>query len=365
MRRLEQPKGPQLLIPGQGRVSARVYEAMQAPILDHRSPEFHKLFQETTGLLKILCKTKNPVLILGNSGTMAADAVFSNTFSRGDEVLVVNNGYFGNSLSSTAQGYRLNVHRVDAKWGEAVSPDDIENVLSKYPNTKAVVVTHCETSTGVINPLEKIGAVVKKYPALLIVDAVSSIPAIDLPIDGWGCDIVFTASQKGWGSFAGLGMLSVSDKAWEVLEMKYKTDPVQQSSLDIIRARESYQKYETPFTPSLALIRALHAAMNQILAEGHDNFLIRHAKAAEMVQDSLESMGMKLLVTDKSFVSNTITVALTEQADRIKERARQELLEISGGLGQLEHNVLRIGHLGSFTLDEIAESLEVLKKVLI
>ncbi len=356
-----------LSIPGQGFVSPRVREVLaKAPLLDHRSETFKRLFLDTTGNLKKLLKTTNGTLILTGSGTSGIDATLINVISPGDKVLAITNGEFGDRLAEFAdKNYRANVHTLSFNWGELADPEKVRQVLEANPDVKAVLIVHCETSTGVTNPLDEIGKIVHATNALFIIDAVSSTPAIDLETDNWNCDIVITASQKGWGAFPGLTMLSISNKAWDAIDRKVGSGNPLPASLNLSLYRNSARRNETPFTPATQLITALNAAMYVIQGEGHDKFLIRHKRAARMVRDAVRRIGLTLLVEDDRYASSTVTTVLTERADVIIRAARQDALELAGGLGILEGKALRIGHLGSFNDDDIQKSLLILEKAVV
>ncbi|NEQ28659.1 MAG: alanine--glyoxylate aminotransferase family protein, partial [Microcoleus sp. SIO2G3] len=204
-----------LMIPGPTPVPEKVLLAMAKHPIGHRTGEFSNIIAEVTQGLKWLHQTENDVLILTASGTGAMEAGMINFLSPGDRVLVGNNGKFGERWVKVCEAYGLNVEPVTAEWGKPLDPEVFREKLEADRTIKAVVITHSETSTGVLNDLETINRHVKAHGALIMVDAVTSLGAVHLPIDQWGLDVVASGSQKGYMLPPGLGFVAVSPKAWE------------------------------------------------------------------------------------------------------------------------------------------------------
>jgi aspartate aminotransferase-like enzyme len=202
----------QLRIPGPTPCPPQALEAMGRQMINHRGGEFGKILNSITGKLKQVFQTKGDVFVLTASGTGGLEAAVVNTLSPGDKVLSLANGFFGDRFADLAEEYGAEVIRLNFEWGKPVSPDATEKALKANGNIKAVLVTHNETSTGVTNDVKEISAVVKKFDKLLLVDAISSLGCINLPTDDWNCDIVVTASQKGFMVPPGLAMVSVNEK---------------------------------------------------------------------------------------------------------------------------------------------------------
>jgi len=205
----------QLRIPGPTPCPPQALEAMGRQMINHRGGEFGKIINSITGKLKQTFQIKGDVFILTASGTGGLEAAIVNTLSPGDKVLSTSNGAFGERFADIADKYGAEVIRLNFEWGKPVDLDVVEKALKSNGTIKAVLATHNETSTGMTNNIGEISAAVKKFDKLLLVDAISSLGCINLPTDDWNCDIVVTASQKGWMVPPGLAMVSVSEKAWQ------------------------------------------------------------------------------------------------------------------------------------------------------
>src|SRR5881296_1751964 len=187
-----------LRIPGPTPVPDDILQAVASPMVNHRGRPFAALIQRVAAQLKDFFITSNDVLILSTSGTGGLESAVVNTLSPGDEVLAVSIGSFGDRFAAIAETYGAKVIPLAYEWGQAARAEDVRRALQEHPDTKGVLVTHNETSTGVTNPLEEIARVVRDFDKLLLVDAVSSLGAIPFDMDGWGLDAVVTGSQKGW-----------------------------------------------------------------------------------------------------------------------------------------------------------------------
>lgn len=352
-------KHTNLRIPGPTTLYPEVQQSMGSPAFNHRGPDFEKLISEVTTKLQEVFHTKNNVLILTSSGTGGLEAAIVNTLSPGDKVLSISIGTFGDRFSQIAKTYGANVIDLAFDYGSPADPVDIKKVLVENPDTKAVLITHNETSTGVTNDLETIAKTVKKHSkALLIVDGVSSVAAIPLPADEWGCDVVVSASQKGFGVPPGLSMISMSNNAWRA----YKTSKIPKFYLDLGKARDSLVSCQTPWTPATHQIAALNVGLNLMLAETLPVIIKRHSTAAKKIRATVRALGFELLADDEH-ASTVLTSVISDNPDRIVKAMREKGVEIAGGYGPLKGKIFRIGHLGFFTQKEINETLRVLKEV--
>ncbi len=211
----------ELRIPGPTPCPDEVLQAMSRQMINHRGPEFGQILNGVTDKLKQLFQTTNDVLVLTGSGTGGLEAAIVNTLSPGDIVLSVSTGVFGERFATIAGQFGAEVIPLRFEWGKPADPAAIRQVLQTEPHIKAVLVTHNETSTGVTNDLAAISSVGKEFDKLLLVDGISSVGSIDLPVDQWHCDVVITASQKGWMIPPGLAMVSVSQQAWQAQARAY------------------------------------------------------------------------------------------------------------------------------------------------
>ena len=231
-----------LRIPGPTPCPSEVLQAMTKQMINHRGPEFRQLINEVTTKLKQLFQTKDDVFLLTGSGTAGLEAAIVNTLSPGDKVLSVAIGVFGERFASIAEQFGAEVIPLRFEWGKAADADAVRQALHTDPKIKAVLVTHNETSTGVTNDLASISSIVKEYNKLLLVDAISSLGSINLPVDDWHCDVTVTASQKGWMVPPGLAMVSVSQEAWQA----HETAKMPRLYWDFAQAKSYSEKGQTP-----------------------------------------------------------------------------------------------------------------------
>ena len=354
-----------LRTPGPTPVPSDIVEAMSNPMIDHRGPEFLEIITEATEQLKQVFMTTNDLFILTASGTGALEAAIVNTLSPGDKVLSASAGSFGDRFTEMVETFGADVQRLNFEWGSPIEPDAIRTALQAEPGIKAVLVTHNETSTGVTHPLQAIAEVVKgEFHKLLLVDAVSSLACVPLPVDGWNCDVVATASQKGFMIPPGLAFITVSKTAWEAAE----TATMPRYYFDLKAASQFLERGQTPFTPNVALMYGLSLALDKLPEEGMENVFERHARISQLTRDGIKDLGLELLVSDEAYASNTVTaIKIPEGVDgsMLRNLAHNEHnLVLAGGQGKLTGHIFRIGHLGHVTREDIEEVLETLRIIL-
>ena len=352
----------QLRIPGPTPIPDEILNVLSRQMINHRGPEFAELIRRMTDILKEIFQTKGDVLILTGSGTGGMEAAIVNMLSPGDKVLVVSNGFFGERFADIAEIYGAQVERLRFEWGSAADPEAVRQALAKDPGVKAVLVTHNETSTGVTNDLAAISNVVKEFEKLLLVDAISGLGAIALPADAWGCDVVVTASQKGWMVPPGLAMVSVSEKAWqaqaEARMPKYYWD--------FAKAKQFLdEKGQTPWTPAISMFFALAAALELFQQEGLQNILARHERVGSKAREVVKSLGLSLFPKDRC-ASNTVTAVKAPEGLDVKKLLgilrEEHNVVLSGGQQRLEGKIFRIGHLGYVSeedMDAVGQALRI------
>ena len=333
-------------------------------MINHRGPQFAEIIQKATAILKDMFQTRGDVFLLTGSGTGGMEAAIVNALSPGDKVLAVANGFFGERFADIAKLFGAQVEMLRFEWGSPVDPQVVRQALSQDTGIKAVLVTHNETSTGVTSDLAAISAVVREFEKLLLVDAISSLGAIDLPTDEWGCDVVVTASQKGWMAPPGLAMVSVSERAWQAQAQA----KMPKYYWDFAKAKKFLdEKGQTPWTPALSAIYALAAALELFQREGLKNITARHARVGAKAREGVKSLGLSLFPQD-SCASNTVTaVKAPEGLDvkRLLKILREEYNTIlAGGQQRLDGKIFRIGHLGYVTEGDIDAVIEALKTAL-
>ncbi|PSB56086.1 pyridoxal-phosphate-dependent aminotransferase family protein [Chamaesiphon polymorphus] len=335
-----------LMIPGPTPVPENVLLALAKHPIGHRSGEFSQVMAEVTANLKWLHQTQNDVLMLTVSGTGAMEAGIINFFSPGDRVLVIHNGKFGERWAEVAKAFALDVVEVTAPWGQPIDPTSVQAALDADTDKaiKGVIVTHSETSTGVINDLETINKHVKAHGALIIVDAVTSLGAVNVPIDEWGLDVVCSGSQKGFMIPPGLGFVTVSPKAWEA----YKVAKLPRFYMDLGPYSKGAAKNTTPFTPPVNLIFALQAALQMMKAEGLEQIFARHQRHMLATRAAATAMGLPLYAPEgHGSPAITAVAPTTVDAEQVRSVMKKKFdIVLAGGQDSLKGKIFRIGHLG-------------------
>jgi aspartate aminotransferase-like enzyme len=353
----------QLRVPGPTPCPKEVLQTMSRQMINHRGPEFAQLLANVTNKLKQMFQTKNDLFLLTGSGTGGLEAAVVNTLSPGDKVLSVSIGVFGERFAAIAEEFGAEVTPLRFEWGKAADADSVRRALKAEPKIKAVLVTHNETSTGVTNDLASISSVIKEADKLLLVDAISSLGSIDLPVDKWHCDITITGSQKGWMVPPGLAMVSVSQEGWQA-NQKAK---MPRFYWDFAKAKSYLEKGETPWTPVVSVVFALEVALDMLLKEGLTNVFARQARIGQAAREGVKSLGLSLFA-EESHASNTVTsVAASNGLDTkkmLKILREEHQVVLAGGQQKLDGNIFRIGHLGWVTEDDIKEVISAIKKVL-
>ena len=355
-----------LMIPGPTPVPEQVLLAMAKHPIGHRSGEFSKIMAEVTENLKWLHQTQNDVLMLTVSGTGAMEAGIINFLSPGDRVLVGSNGKFGERWVEVCDAYSLNVDPVTAEWGKPLEPEQFREKLEAdtEKQIKAVIITHSETSTGVINDLETINRHVKAHgEALIIVDAVTSLGAANVPIDDWGLDVVGSGSQKGYMIPPGLGFVAVSPKAWEA----YEKAKLPKYYLDLKPYRKNAAKNTTPFTPPVNLIIGLQAALQMMKAEGLESIFSRHQRQMNATREAMKALGLPLFAPDGAGSPAITAVApTTVDAEQVRSVMKKRFdIVLAGGQDHLKGKIFRIGHLGFVSDRDILTAVGSLEATLI
>jgi aspartate aminotransferase-like enzyme len=334
-------------------------------MINHRGPEFAAILRRVTDQLRYFFQTEQPVLGFPASGTGAMECAVVNVFSPGDEVLAVTIGVFGNRLAKIAELFGLRVTRLEVPWGQAADPQAIAARLAELPGARGVLVTHNETSTGVTNDLLAIAQAVRaaRPDILLVVDAVSSLSCVDLRMDEWDLDVVFTGSQKGWMVPPGLAMIAASARAWAATERA----TLPRYYWDLRLARKSLEKGQTPYTPPVGLYFGLDVALQMMRAEGREAIFARHHDVATLTRARAQALGLQLFA-ESTHASETVTsIAVPEGMDGkalTKALRERESVVIAGGQDRLEGKIIRIGHLGYVHEVDITACMDALERQL-
>ena len=352
---------PYLMTPGPSPVPAQVREELAKEMIHHRTDQFRAVLKETAqGLQYVFC-TQNPVLILASSGTGAMEAAVSNFFSSGDKVITVVGGKFGERWQELALAYGLKPYKIDVEWGDVVDIEKIGDLLKKDKEIKGVFATLCETSTATVFNIEEIARVVKNYQAILIVDAVSGLGQDKLLADEWGVDVVVSGSQKGFMLPPGLGFISISEKAKQLMAQSN----LPKYYFDLKKALKSYEKNDTPYTAAVSLVRALAKALEMIRKETIESRWEKFAKMAKATQAAVKSLGLELFSKHPASSVTAAVVPLGIKATDIVKKLRSDYgISIAAGQAQVKEKIIRIAHMGYINEQDLIMCFSLLEKVL-
>jgi aspartate aminotransferase-like enzyme len=356
-----------LMIPGPTPVPERVLLSMAKGPMEHRSKTFTAILEEVTAGLRWLHQTQNDVYIFSSSGTGAMEAGIVNLLSPGDRVLCGVNGKFGERWADISDAFGLQCERIASKWGVPYPVEVFREKLEAdtEKTIKAVILTHSETSSGVLNDVQAIAQLAKAHgEALVIVDAVTSLGAVSVPMEEWGLDIVASGSQKGYMIPPGLGFVAVSPRALAATERS--TLPKYYWSFKM--ARKDLAKGTTPFTPSVNLIYALQTALQMMKAEGLPAIFARHERLSAATRAGIKALGLKLLVNPESAASPAVTAVLAPagiDADVLRGIIKKQFdIATAAGQDHLKGKIFRIGHLGFVNDRDILMTMATLESAL-
>ncbi|MEW5783642.1 MAG: alanine--glyoxylate aminotransferase family protein [Bacillota bacterium] len=354
-----------LMIPGPTPIPAEVALAMSTGMFNHRGPRFKVLLEELTASLKQVFQTEGRLYILTASGTGAMEAAIVNFLSPGDRIICLVNGSFGERMSKIADIYGVEVERLEAEWGEPLDYRGLEKKLHEDSDhrIRAITVVHNESSTGMMNDLAAVSRARGTHPALLIADTVSSMGAVNIPVDQWNIDACFTGSQKALLSPPGLSMISVSERAWQAAA----SSKIGKCYFSLPTAQEFLEKGQTPFTPALSQMVAMQKALEIYLADGLEENYARHRRMAEATRAAVRALGLELLVDDQYA---SLTVTAIKKPDRVNITALLSIMrdrfgvEAAGGQEKLSGQIFRLGHLGAVEEMDIITAIAALEMAL-
>jgi aspartate aminotransferase-like enzyme len=354
-----------LMIPGPTPVPEDVLRACAHPMMNHRGPEYMALQRELVSGLKTAFQTSADVQIFPAAGTGGLEAAIVNMLSPGDRVLAVPVGSFGARFAEIAEVYGADVRRMDVEWGKAADPQAIAAALGEEPNVKALLITHNETSTGVLNDVQAIARAARQVrpDVLILVDAISGMLAADLRPDEWDLDVVIAGSQKAWMIPPGLTFLSISERAWAA----FKTAKMPRFYFDFGRMKKSMETDQTPYTPALPQLFGLQVSLRHILAEGLENSFRRHARLAAATRAAVQALGLELFAEEGHY-SNSLTAVRAPQGltpKDIRGRMREAHgVVIAGGQGKIKDSIFRLGHLGYVSDTDVVAMIGALELTL-
>lgn len=340
-----------LFTPGPTPVPPPVLAALAEPVLHHRGPDFRAVYARVLERLKGVCCTDREVLLYTCSGTGLLESAIANVVSPGDRVLSVSAGHFGERWAEIARAFGAEVDELRYPWGESPSPTDLAARLEGH---KLVLLTHSETSTGVVADLQGLAAAAKEGGALVAVDAVSSLGAVPLETDAWGLDVVVSGSQKALMTPPGLALVAVSDDAWK------GRGTVPRFYFDWERTRAAQAELDAAFTPATSLVVALDVALGLLLDGGLESAFERHVRLGRACRAGARAMGLELFSPDDDSASVVTAIRAPDGVDstELVLRLRDSFgITLAPGQGPLKGKVFRIGHLGWFDVFDIATAL--------
>jgi aspartate aminotransferase-like enzyme len=351
-----------LLTPGPTPVPEETLLELAKPVFFHRSPEFRQILADVNQDLQYVFQTKNPVIILTSSGTGGLEAAVANCVPAGAKALCLSAGRFGERWKSICKAFGIRAVEVTAPYGQAIPPEQLAQAMKEHPDAVAVCTTLSETSTGVLHDIAGYGKLVAASPALLLVDAISGLGVVECRTDDWNVDVCVTGSQKALMLPPGLAFVSVSGKAWAVME---KREPSNVFYFDLRKAKSKLDTPDTPFTPAHTLIRALRASLKRIRTEGIENVWARQARNAAAARAGFQALGLELFATRPA---SGLTVPKmpagidsTALLDKLEKRYG---LKLANGQDNLKGKIIRLAHMGYIDQFDVLAALSGIELVL-
>ena len=344
-----QPSARVLLGPGPSNVHPRVMKAMLSPVVGHLDPDFLRVMEDIKKLLRIVFQTGNEITFpVSGTGSAGMETVLANLIEDGDDVVVAVNGAFGERIADASSRLGAKVHRVEAEWGRIVEPGRVEAALKSVRQPKLLAVVHAETSTGVYQPVEELGALAHRYGALMVMDAVTSLGCVSVEIDRWQVDACYSCTQKGIGAPPGLAPVTFSERAMQAVRTRKQKCRSWYFDVALI------ERYWGPdrlyhHTAPISMNYAIYEALRIVVEEGLEARFKRHAANAAALQAGLEAMGLELAAQPGYRLPQLTAVRVPEGIDDARVRAdllRIFNLEIGAGLGVFRGKVWRIGLMG-------------------
>jgi len=340
-----------LFTPGPGDVDEDVLASLATPVIRHYGPEWMEIYHETQGLLKQVFKTENEIFFVPGSASSLLDMAIGSLLATGEKIIVGDNGFFGERLAQIARGYGLETITLRAPLGKPLDPQGLRLMLREHPDAKVVALVHHETGTTVLNPLRELALLASEAGKAVVVDAVSSLGGADVRVDEWGIDVCVTTPNKCLEALPGIGFISVSPRAWRLVDSHAQTNHGWYLNLKTWRqyATEWGSWHPTPVTLPTNLILALRTSLLKIVSMGLEAHFEKYRSASTAVREGLRSIGFDMFVEDEcaspivTGVSRRPEFELAEMSGWLVE---QRGIAIGGGLGELSGKIFRVGHLG-------------------
>lgn len=350
-----------LLTPGPTPLPPQVREALGRAIIHHRTSQYRALFKRALQGMKTIMQTANDVICFTSSGTGAMEASVVNLLSPGDEAIVILGGKFAERWQSLCKAYGITAVAIPVAYGDVVNPNDVAAALKAHPKAKAVFSTLCETSTGVVNDIQAIAAITRNSQAVLVVDAISGLLADDCKTDAWGVDCVVTGSQKGLMLPPGLAFMSLSSKAWALVDQA-KTP---RFYTDLRLYKKSLADDDTPFTSAVSLVVALDEALKIVLERGLDKTIARCAQMAQASRAGMKAMGLTIFSKRPSNGVTAVNVPAGVDGKQItKLMYDRSRVMAAGGQGDMAGKVFRFAHMGYISPEDVVAGLVAVEDAL-
>lgn len=352
-----------LLTPGPSPVPEETLLELAKPVFYHRSSQFRELFAEVSEDLRYVFRTKNPVLTLTCSGTGGMEAAVANCLPAGSKAICAIAGRWGERWRNLCKAYGIEAINLTVPYGQAVPPEQLKKALADHPDAAAVLATLSETATGVANDIRAFGQLVKPTSKLLIVDTISALGVMECQTDDWGIDVNVTGSQKALMLPPGLAFVSVSAKAWQVIE---KNTARRVFYFDLVKYRDQLKENDTPYTPAHTLIRALRVSLKKIREEGIENVWARHDRLAAAARAGMKAMGLELFAERPA---DGLTVAKVPAGidgnALVSKLEKQYGLRLAGGQDTLKGKIIRLAHMGYADPFDVLAALSGIELVLL
>jgi aspartate aminotransferase-like enzyme len=354
------------MLPGPTNVPNRVMRAMLAPIINHRSDDFVELYTDVVEKTQKVFDTQNDIVALSASGTGAVEAGVINLVKKGDKIIIPVNGEFSNRLSQLIEGQGANVVKLETPPGQNATFDQVKEAFDNNKDVKAFYVVHNETSTGtMVNYLDKVSDLTSRNDAFYVVDSVSLLGGVELPVDKWNIDVCLTGAQKALAAPPGISPISVSPKA-----KKYMiANPPSTMYFNLARYFQYYEESKhTPFTPALPLLYAYREALTMMLEEGLQNVYKRHRICSDALYSGLSAIGLTPYVTNEE--DRSISIVALNYLDGLEDKTFRSTLAdkfkvlVAGGFGNLKGKVFRVGCMGEVSPYHVMRTISAISSTL-
>ncbi len=340
-----------LYTPGPGDVDDEVLDVMATPVLRHYGPEWMEIYNDVLSLLRQIFKTQNDLFVVPGPTSALLDMAIGSLVETGQKIIVGANGFFGDRLNDIARGYGLTSVPFDAPLGQPLDPEALRQAIQAHPEAQVVALVHHETGTTVLNPLRELAAVARAAGKVVVVDAVSSLGGVDLPVDEWGVDVCVTGANKCLEALPGEGFISVSPRAWELVDRSANPGHGWYLNLRTWRwyGREWGSWHPSPVTLPVNNILAVQTSMHKIMERGLEAQFARYQHASQAIRRGLCNIGFEMYVPE-AYASPIVTGVKArpefELGELTKWLVQTRGMAVGGGLGELSGKIFRIGHLG-------------------